>query len=834
MFMGNVIERQFAYKQGENQSDHKTVNEIPENEKLAQKRSQKLTLVKKETEQSSKRKDRSSYTLEDFESEFAGHPEWQNANTSSIQRFPGGPGFYGALRQYAIKESAGDRGKQREIIQKIFEPKLADRSNYTLDDFVTEFNNHPEWQNATTHSIRKFLGGGSFYQALTNYAKIESAGDKDKQREIIQKIFKPKLADRSNYTIEDFVAEFAKHPEWQEVNVHSIREFPGGSSFYESLRQYAIKESAGDKDKQKEIIQKIFESNRVYRADYTLEDFISEFNNHPEWQGVNASSIRELPGGGSFYQALQKYATKESAGDRGKQREIIRKFFDSKLVDRSSYALEDFKAEYASHPEWQNATTHSIRKFLGGGSFYQALQKYATKESAGYRGKQREIIQKIFEPKQTDRSNYTIEDFMSELANHPEWQNPSDKKARNERLSFYASLRRYNKRKSAGDRGKQREIIQKIFEPKLADRSNYTLDDFVTEFNNHPEWQGLSTSEMQSEKRSGGNAFYQAFQKYAIRESAGDRDKQREIIQKIFEPKLADRSGYVLEDFKAEYATHPEWHGKTISEMHAEGKGSSARSFYKALAGYARRTSNGDEVLRKKIIEEALNQRRKSRFDTTRAEIAVASGSILQYSVECILKLINQKNLAVEKIFAGGRRPDLVYETDNNKIIFDIKLQTTTGSIEKDIRHYLEIFKKEYKQGGNIIFLCLNGPNVQNRDIETKNGIVKIRYYHLLNFLTRLSYNKRNLFLLNFLNARPANDRTGLSDDTITKIKEIKESLEKLREKILSENYPANNQDMKIESTRYKGIRSNLFELARNKNIEDIMNTDFKRVLDFG
>ena len=489
--MGNVIERQFAYKQGENQSDHKTVNEIPENEKLAQKRSQKLTLVKKETEQSSKRKDRSSYTLEDFESEFAGHPEWQNANTSSIQRFPGGPGFYGALRQYAIKESAGDRGKQREIIQKIFEPKLADRSNYTLDDFVTEFNNHPEWQ-------------------------------------------------------------------------------------------------------------------------------------------------------------------------------------------------------------------------------------------------------------------------------------------------------------------------------------------------------GLSTSEMQSEKRSGGNAFYQAFQKYAIRESAGDRDKQREIIQKIFEPKLADRSGYVLEDFKAEYATHPEWHGKTISEMHAEGKGSSARSFYKALAGYARRTSNGDEVLRKKIIEEALNQRRKSRFDTTRAEIAVASGSILQYSVECILKLINQKNLAVEKIFAGGRRPDLVYETDNNKIIFDIKLQTTTGSIEKDIRHYLEIFKKEYKQGGNIIFLCLNGPNVQNRDIETKNGIVKIRYYHLLNFLTRLSDNKRNLFLLNFLNARPANDRTGLSDDTITKIKEIKESLEKLREKILSENYPANNQDMKIESTRYKGIRSNLFELARNKNIEDIMNTDFKRVLDFG
>jgi len=486
MFMGNVIERQFAYKQGENQSDHKTVNEIPENEKLAQKRSQKLTLVKKETEQSSKRKDRSSYTLEDFESEFAGHPEWQNANTSSIQRFPGGPGFYGALRQYAIKESAGDRGKQREIIQKIFEPKLADRSNYTLDDFVTEFNNHPEWQNATTHSIRKFLGGGSFYQALTNYAKIESAGDKDKQREIIQKIFKPKLADRSNYTIEDFVAEFAKHPEWQEVNVHSIREFPGGSSFYESLRQYAIKESAGDKDNQKEIIQKIFESNRVYRADYTLEDFISEFNNHPEWQGVNASSIRELPGGGSFYQALQKYATKESAGDRGKQREIIRKFF---------------------------------------------------------------------EPKQTDRSNYTIEDFMSELANHPEWQNPSDKKARNERLSFYASLRRYNKRKSAGDRGKQREIIQKIFEPKLADRSNYTLDDFVTEFNNHPEWQNATTHSIR--KFLGGSSFYQAFQKYAIKESAGDRDKQREIIQKIFEPKLIDRSNYTLDDFVTEFNNHP-------------------------------------------------------------------------------------------------------------------------------------------------------------------------------------------------------------------------------------------------------------------------------------
>jgi hypothetical protein len=212
----------------------------------------------------------------------------------------------------------------------------------------------------------------------------------------------------------------------------------------------------------------------------------------------------------------------------------------------------------------------------------------------------------------------------------------------------------------------------------------------------------------------------------------------------------------------------------------------------------------------------------------------VTAGYILQHAVEVIFKIIDNRNLFVEKSIQG-KVPDLFYRDKGTVIIMDIKLQTTTRGINEDIENYSNIISSYQEKRKELIFLCLNGPKYEKKIIEKNGQEINIRYYHIIDFLERLQDNERNKFLLRFLRGNQddsINDIKNLSVDQIKKIGEIKEALLELKNMVQSGKlYERDQGDDKNE--KYKKIRKKIHQLSKSKNIEEIMETDFEKVLDF-
>ena len=95
-----------------------------------------------------------------------------------------------------------------------------------------------------------------------------------------------------------------------------------------------------------------------------------------------------------------------------------------------------------------------------------------------------------------------------------------------------------------------------------------TIEDWKKEFDSHPEWAGRSTLAMQKDTKSGASAFCQAFQKFCNAKSKGDNAAYQKLFESIFPKKQRDWAVFdTLEDWKKEFAKHPEWIGRTVQEM---------------------------------------------------------------------------------------------------------------------------------------------------------------------------------------------------------------------------------------------------------------------------
>jgi hypothetical protein len=531
----------------------------------------------------------------------------------------------------------------------------------------------------------------------------------------------------------------------------------------------------------------------MYRGHYTLQDYQTEWNSHPEWYGKSASEAHKNEGVESglrsFYIALTKFAKKESTDsegkiDEGKRKEIIEQFFPSRLIYREHYTLQDYQAEWNSHPEWHGKSAREAVSKEGGksglGAFYVALLAFAKKESADSEGKideeKRRIIVDQFFP-----SNFT-------------------------------------------------------FRASLMYRGHYTLQDYQTEWNRHPEWHGKSTSDAHKNEgvESGLGSFYTALHGFAKKEHLKDVKKRREIIEQFFPSRRIYPEHYTLQDYQAEWNSHPEWHGKSTSEaVNKEGRKSGLKSFYVALLAFSKKGSGGDEEKRKEIIEQF--------FPLKAGLIYSDRGYVFQYAVETILRIINNTNLMVEKpVTLEGRkhgiRPDLLYEYEQGKkvIVFDIKLQTTTEGIERDKRNYTKIIKEKYPLGGNLIFLCLNGKDVSNEVLHGEQNI-QVRYYHVLDFLERLIDNSRNKFLMRLVSGNEEEAIHGipeLSQEKIDKIKEIIERLKVLKGLVSSNTFSTKGESLEEAAKKIHTMRLKLGK-SYKVSLEEIMNTDFKELMDF-
>lgn len=207
-------------------------------------------------------------------------------------------------------------------------------------------------------------------------------------------------------------------------------------------------------------------------------------------------------------------------------------------------------------------------------------------------------------------------------------------------------------------------------------------------------------------------------------------------------------------------------------------------------------------------------------------EISQMSGIILQYAVESVLKLAGNRNLIIEKSFQR-KRPDLVRINSEKQMFIDIKLSSRTSSILKDIKNYSKIISELNPGGGYLIFLTLNGEKLPNEEIEIAESKIKIKYFLVEDFMRRLANNNKHL--LKFLTGKDEE----LSEEKTNKIKEILSALRNLKDSIRRNTFSDRSDTQQEVLEKYKTMRLQMKKLARESDIEEIVNTDFAALLDF-
>ena len=90
------------------------------------------------------------------------------------------------------------------------------------------------------------------------------------------------------------------------------------------------------------------------------------------------------------------------------------------------------------------------------------------------------------------------------------------------------------------------------------------IEEWKAEFSKHPDWSGRSTHAMHKDTRSGAAAFQVAFREFCKSKAGGDRVVFQKLFQTIFPRKHRDWSEFeTIQDWKAEFDSHPEWAGDT-------------------------------------------------------------------------------------------------------------------------------------------------------------------------------------------------------------------------------------------------------------------------------
>ena len=274
--------------------------------------------------------------------------------------------------------------------------------------------------------------------------------------------------------------------------------------------------------------------------------------------------------------------------------------------------IDDFILYHSIHPEWKGKSTEEMRddKESGANAFYQAFKSQVNKQTEDKK-ERKKLIQKIFPQKYKDYSGLTsIDDWIKEYQQHPEWQGKSTKEMGNDTESganaFYKAFRKWVN-KQTEDKKERKERTQKIFPQKYKDYSGLTsIDNWIKEYQQHPEWKGKSTKEMRDDKESGAKLFYYAFKNWVDKQTE-DKKRRKELTKKVLQLKNRDHIGLAsIDDWIKEYQQHPEWQGKSTTEMGNDTE-SGANSFYKAFHEWVNKQTE-DKKQRKELTRQVFTE----------------------------------------------------------------------------------------------------------------------------------------------------------------------------------------------------------------------------------
>lgn len=275
----------------------------------------------------------------------------------------------------------------------------------------------------------------------------------------------------------------------------------------------------------------------------TAEDWKAYHAGRPEWRGLSARRLHAVEGGAAFYKAFSVWCRKESAGDEPKRKALMESVFPAKRNDWSSLGtVEDWKAYRDARPEWAGLSTAVLLSAEGGYAFYDAFRVFCVRESGGDEEARKRLSETLFPPRYRSWDDLeTVEDWKAFHASRPEWAGLSTGGILSAEggAAFYGAFSCWCRKRAAGDEAKRRELVREVFPPVDRWTSFRTLEDWKAHHAEHPEWHGLSITELFAAE--GGRAFYKAFLKWCNAEAAGDGARRLALTRSIFPPRGRNR-----------------------------------------------------------------------------------------------------------------------------------------------------------------------------------------------------------------------------------------------------------------------------------------------------
>jgi len=265
--------------------------------------------------------------IEDYQLYYELHPEWKGKSNFEMQKDTesGGSSFYQSLNKW-IKKRTNDKEERKRLRQSAIKYKGKWISFTTINDWITEYESHPEWNNITTNDMfrGKEFSARKFYQAFYIWT-ISQTEDKKEQNKLRQMIFKPYESKWSKFkTMSDWIKKYESHPEWNDKSISEMKKDTesGGRTFYNAFYIWTISQTE-DKKEQKKLRQTIFKPKQK-----TIDDWIKEFESHPKWNGKSTYEIQKdtESGARAFYYLFISWTNKQTE-DVKERKELRRKVF---------------------------------------------------------------------------------------------------------------------------------------------------------------------------------------------------------------------------------------------------------------------------------------------------------------------------------------------------------------------------------------------------------------------------------------------------------------------------------------------------------------------------
>ncbi|GEM_PF-4616031 len=254
-----------------------------------------------------------------------------------------------------------------------------------VDDFHLYFQLRPEWHEKSVKALSRDTksGAGAFYEAFTLWVKKVAPEDRQKQEQLKDVLFPHRKISRGHLTsIEDWIAEFEKHPEWagkSGVAMIDDRE-GGGGSFYKGFNHW-LERHVKDKEERKKLRERLFPKQKYdWSSLKTLDQWIEAFNAHPQWLGRGYALMVEdkESGSSSFFQTFAQWVRKEAQGDKAKEKELILAIFPRRNEYRQFTTIGEWEKEFNTHPEWHGRSSGEMiaDRESGANAFYASFLRW--------------------------------------------------------------------------------------------------------------------------------------------------------------------------------------------------------------------------------------------------------------------------------------------------------------------------------------------------------------------------------------------------------------------------------------------------------------------------